>query len=309
MISVLIATKNRSADIISCVQSILNGTLIPMEIHILDQSDNNQTEKAISTISHKAVHYTKLNSHGKSNALNYGIAQTRGDILAFTDDDCIVSNTWINEIKSSFASHSDVSCVTGNTHPYGNIPLWACPPNISTKRTIFSKPLYHTAVGFGNNLAIRKSVLASIGLFKTWLGPGSISTNCEDGEIMLRILSRGYKILHNPKMIVFHNKKLNTSTLKTQNLSYVCGEMACYGYYALSGWEFATRVVTKNLADSFGGIKRIVGDVLKRKILRADDWTLLIITFITRIKGLVIGLFYYLKEVIFRMGETETLVN
>jgi hypothetical protein len=241
--------------------------------------------------------------------MNSAISLASGEILAFTDDDCIVSNTWINEIKSSFVSHSGVSCITGNTHPYGNIPLWACPPNISTKNAVFSKPQYHPAIGFGNNFAIRQSVFTSIGLFKTWLGPGSVSTNCEDGEMILRILTKNRKIFHNQNMVVYHNKNLNSSSLKKQEQSYVCGEMACYGYYALSGYGFAARVVAKNLADSFGGIKRIAGDVLKRKILRADDWTLLIITFITRIKGLVIGLLYYLKEVSFRIGESEILMN
>jgi len=309
MVTVIIATRNRPEKICGCLQSLLKQKKQKrVAIIIVDQSDNDNTLQLVENLRRKNnfITYLRQNLVGKSKALNTGICVAKSNILAFTDDDCIVSNNWTSRIESTFASHPDISCVTGNTYPYGNIPSWACQPTITTANASFVQPTHHQRVGFGNNFAVKRSALKSIGLFKTWLGPGSASTNCEDGEMILRILTFGYKILHDPKMLVYHNKKLNKAALKKQNLSYVCGEMACYGYYAFSGYGFATQVVTKNLVDSFKGIKRIVGDMLKRKILRTDDWILIIITFITRIKGLAIGLLYYLKELKFRMGERNS---
>jgi glycosyltransferase involved in cell wall biosynthesis len=298
MLSILIATKDRADRIISCVQSILQNTYDDFEIIIVDQSNNTKTRDAIAKLKERTIKYFKNTPNGKSAALNFGIQQTKGDIIAFTDDDCIVSANWIDEIAFSFNKHPDVACVTGNTYPYKNIPLWACPPTIAAEGKIFSKPERHSHIGFGNNYAIRKSVLESIGLYREWLGPESVGSGCEDGEIMIRMLTRGHVIVHNPKMIVHHNKKLNRPALKKQILLYICGETACYGYYSLFGHTFAHNVIRENIVHSWHDLRRMAGDVIKRKVIHLNDWQYSCTKCLVRIKGYAIGLFYYMKEVI-----------
>jgi hypothetical protein len=97
-------------------------------------------------------------------------------------------------------------------------------------------------------------------------------------------------------MVVYHNKKLNKIALKKQSLSYICGEMACYGYYSLSGYTFARRVTKNNFIDSFYDLTRMAGDIVKRKIIYIDEWKYYGMKFIIRIKGLTIGLYYFIKE-------------
>jgi GT2 family glycosyltransferase len=299
MICVIITSKNRPQKLTSCINALLRNTAKDFKIILIDQSTDNKTLRVINTTfrNNKKITYVRENPVGKSKALNRGLDLSESNVLAFTDDDCIVSRDWISQIKLSFESNSIISCVTGDTRPFMDIPIWACPPIFSKKLTIYSKPQYHGNIGFGNNYAIRKSDLKSIGLFKTWLGPGSITTNCEDGEIIIRFLTQGYAILHNPKMVVYHNKNLNKTALKKQNLSYICGEMACYGYYSFSGYSFAQKIVKNNLTDSFSDIKRIFGDILKRKIIKPQEWEDSIKKLVVKTKGILIGLFFYIKEV------------
>jgi GT2 family glycosyltransferase len=211
-----------------------------------------------------------------------------------------LSTNWIKEIILSFTENPEVACVTGNTFPYHNNPKWACPPTISKKYQLFSKPIYHAHIGFGNNFAIRKSALQSIGMFKEWLGPGSVGLACEDGEMIVRLLTKGYKICHNPKMIVYHNKELSKKELPKQNLSYLYGEMACYGYYAFAGYPFARKIVISNFTQSVFDIKKIAGNILRRRIIKPDSWIYPCSVLCMRVRGLVIGLWYYGTERLFK---------
>lgn len=291
MISIIIPTLNREEKIIQCLKSLSANK--KAEIIVLDQ--NNNTSYKLKQYLHKqtTIKYIKTNTKNKSKALNKAISASKGDIIAFTDDDCIVSQNWVKEIRSSFTTHLDISCITGNTYPFGSIELSACPPTIARKNALFTKPQYHTVIGYGNNFAIRKSVFTSVGIFKTWLGPGSIGSNCEDGEIILRLLTHKRKILHNEDMIVYHNKNLDSEAYKNQQYSYVCGEMACYTYYALRGWKFAQQVIKKNTVNSFMDLKRITGNTIKRKTVKMNDWIYTITLLFMRLKGLSVGTFYY----------------
>ena len=62
---------------------------------------------------------------GKSYALNAGIAQSRGEILVFTDDDVVVHSDWLTEIKTTF-DRFHCSAVGGRIVPTwdSGIPSW-----------------------------------------------------------------------------------------------------------------------------------------------------------------------------------------
>lgn len=299
MISVIIPTLNRDIKILQCLESLLHTNDQCMEPIVLDQ--NHSTSPALKNFirMHPSIKYIKTNTINKSLALNKAIIKASGSIIAFTDDDCIVSKTWLSEIRSSFKKRPDISCVTGNTYPYGSIPRWKCPPTMSKKSAVFSRPQHHSAIGYGNNYAIRKSIFQSIGMFKTWLGPGSIGSNCEDGEMLLCMITTNHKIFHNSRAAVFHNKTLEEISFSKQHASYICGETACYTYYWLKGWKFAQRVLQNNMIDSGRKIKFVVLNFLKGKKLYSYDYVHAVYFTVARIRGLLIGLFFYVKETMY----------
>jgi glycosyltransferase involved in cell wall biosynthesis len=301
MVTVIVATKNRPHALNTCLKSMANSSRCNFELLVVQQGNrcnpiSNDAYRNMPSISTFCVR-----RGGKSNALNSVIAKSKGEYIAFTDDDCVISDRWIHEIETTFIRHPEISCITGDTRPYKRIPIKACPSTISQKRTVFSVPQYHAIIGFGNNIAIRKSVFRSIGLFKTWLGPGSVGSNCEDGEIILRILSSGRTILHNPNMIIYHNRRLNESAMQKQNLSYLCGETACYTYYSLLGYDFAKIIVHNNILSSVNDVKKICGDIIKRGLIRPRGWGYDAAKLITRVRGCIVGTVYYIKEVLIRV--------
>lgn len=267
-------------------------------IFVIDQSNNRATEQLLNnSFAHNTrILYFRVPLIGKSKGLNFALTKCDSEIIAFTDDDCVVSENWIEEILSAFQVDQSLSCVAGNTFPYKNIPKSLCPPTITASEKTFVTPTYHCEVGYGNNFAIKKSVFESIGNFKQWLGPGSIGSNCEDGEIIIRMLVSGLRIQHDPKIIVYHNKRLKDHEFDNQYLSYMQGELACYGYYMLKNHPFAREVLAKQLIASLDECKHLVLDLLRDKNVQISKWVYFIKSVNKKILGLLIGGIYFVLE-------------
>lgn len=298
MISIIVATKNRPRLLLKNISSILNNTFIDYEIIIVDQSDfflKNQYD-CVSKLSPKISLYTNK-ERGKSAAINYGIKKAKGTIVAFTDDDCIVDKNWLMNIYKAF-SNVHIDAVFGDTYPYQSFRHRDkfCPSTMYIpEHTIYKPEIHYTNIGFGNNMAIRKSLIRKIGLFKTWLGPGTIGMAAMDADYIIRILRANYTILHSNKLIVYHNKWQTAKEAESQKHTYMCGEVACYGYYAILGESIAKQVCINNFTDSFRELKHSCKKMIQSK--RFDQkLNKEAINFFFRLKGFVIGIVYYCKE-------------
>lgn len=298
MISVLIATKNRSMNIISCIQSILRNGHSNFEIIIIDQSTDGQTRRLVKSLHNEKIIYMPYLSGGKSAAINAGIRHSRGNILAFTDDDCIVTNAWLQTLEETISTHADVSMVTGKTLPYQPEKhlgqLCPCTFLNTHEKTITKLCIHYRHIGYGNNMGIKKQVFQQLGGFKEWLGPGSIGSSADDADLFFRLLILGKRIQFNPNMIAYHNRWPAPEEMKKLELSYICGETACYGFYYFQGYLFAKNVVTKNMIDSYFTIKFIFKNTIllrwTRKSASLVPGDLLEIFY--RFRGLFIGLIF-----------------
>lgn len=298
MISVVIATKNRPESVRACVTSILHNTYHNFQLLVIDQSTNTLTQSTLASISDPRLTIRASQSGGKSTALNMGLPLLQGTIIAFTDDDCIVSKTWLQTITSIFKNHSQIAAVFGQTKPYKpqNHARMICPATVSiTTPRVISNPCYHaTNIGFGNNMAWRTIVLKQSGGFKSWLGPGSIGSAAEDAEFMLRLLSNGYKILTSPKPIVYHNKWLTQREARRLNLAYSRGEMACYGYFSCQKYAFAKRLTKKAVRSNLHCLKTSLRLLLRsnrnKKTFGALYWSLLMLW--NQTAGFAIGWYF-----------------
>lgn len=304
-ISVLIATKNRPKQLAQTLHSLEHSTILPSEIIIIDQSNNFLTKKIIKRYKKNKIVYIKTNTNGKSRALNLGISQASGNIFAFTDDDCIIEANWISEINSFFENYSELSLLFGKTEPFlpsiskNKNRTCLCTFNKGTNKiSVTSKPGKHWEdIGYGNNMAIRASIFEKIGVFKTWLGPGSIGSNAEDAELTLRALIHNYKVGYSSSVIVFHNKWLNNIEFKKQKWSYMCGEMASYGWFALHGHSFAKKIISENIQNIIFRIVYQIKCFIKQRKEIEDFEEISIFNQITAyIKGSCVAVYFFIKK-------------
>jgi glycosyltransferase involved in cell wall biosynthesis len=197
---------------------------------VVDQSDNQKTLDAILKFHTSKVRYF-TSSIGKSKALNLGLQHARGTIIAFTDDDCVVTKHWVRAIMTAAQRFRHIDGFFGSTLPYKPRKNMICPATISLPvRREESNPyhLHYKTLGLGNNMAIRKKVFSTIGTFTEWLGPGAHPklAGGEDSELIYRMLKNKYILSHEPEMVVYHNRWLSSQDEEKLQLAYTTSLLA-----------------------------------------------------------------------------------
>lgn len=276
MISLIVATKKRPIYIEKCLRSVLNSSFSDFEIILIDQSNDNQTEAVITAIKSSKIKYFKIQQKGKARALNYAIRAASGDIVTFTDDDCVVSRSWLKIIYDGFYTHKNVDGIIGSVLPFQpqKHPHKICPAifNIITKIIVSSINRFPVnGLGIGSNMSFRRSVFDSMGFFLTWLGPGVLHLGGgEEEEYIYRLLRNKMAIAYLPTSIVFHNRWLTYTEYRIQQSKYTCGEMAFNFYYSFRGDDCIKNILYKKIRDKI--INEHIRPYLKQLSVLHVEW-------------------------------------
>ena len=98
-ISVVIPVYNEEKYIRKCLKALKDGQRVPDEIIIVDGGSTDHTVKIAKQMGCKVIDNPKKNAACGRNA---GILKAKGDIIAFTDGDCIVHSEWLAVIEEIF---------------------------------------------------------------------------------------------------------------------------------------------------------------------------------------------------------------
>lgn len=235
-ISVLVATSNRCEKLRAFLDATKAGSpawAIETEVLVVDNNSNDRTKQVVSEYTASegpAFRYVFESRPGKSRALNSAISKARGEIIAFTDDDCIPSPDWVESILREFESDPQLSVLGGRVELYDEKDL--------QQATLISKRRAHVRLAaevcspptiIGANMAFRKEALDSLRGFDPFLGPGTACRAGEDLDIIYRSLKRGMKIAYSPQVSVFHNHGRRTRSEEDRtSFGYALGRGAIY---------------------------------------------------------------------------------
>ncbi|MBC2709803.1 MAG: glycosyltransferase family 2 protein [Desulfosarcina sp.] len=114
-ISVIICTKNRSQDLKVSLDSIINQSILPDEIIVVDSSTNFDTKllcKNYKNIFSIPLFYYQT-APGLTKQRNIGVKHSSKEIIAFIDDDVILEESYFKEIKEAFAVSDKILGVGG----------------------------------------------------------------------------------------------------------------------------------------------------------------------------------------------------
>lgn len=145
---------------------------------------------------------------GKCRAQNRAIGAAKGTILAFLDDDLEVSPRWLRSITDFFASYPhDImqGSILMHEEDKNNAEIQKA---LYRYRTIdFIDYGYPSGADLktltGGNIAVRREVFDSVGLFNDRLGPGEAGIS-EDVEFAQRVLKAGKRIGYEPRAAVYN---------------------------------------------------------------------------------------------------------
>jgi glycosyltransferase involved in cell wall biosynthesis len=218
-ITVILCTYNRCKSLARALDSIAASALpasTGWEVLVVDNNSSDETRAVVkdSCIRYPSrFRYVFEPRQGKSYALNTGIQEAHGDILAFVDDDVIVTPTWLSELTTPLQS-TEWSGTGGRILPQ---PGFSPPPWLAfdgpygmghipcAQFNLGDKPQDLDRPPFGTNMAFRKEMFDRYGPFRVDLGPrpGSEIRN-EDTEFGRRLLAGGERLRYIPSAVVYH---------------------------------------------------------------------------------------------------------
>ncbi len=195
------------------------------EILIVDNESRDRTVELIKKSQRKIPQLKLYFEKRKSSyaARNTGIMNSKGEIIVFTDADCIANINWLNNIVKSFSENS-VGCVAGEilSPKWNNIveEYYARKDIMCQRNTLNSAFLPYPMTA---NVAYRKEIFDKIGYFDEELISGG------DADFAWRMqLETEYKIVYDQNAIVIHKHRSNMKSLFKQQFSYGYGSVLLY---------------------------------------------------------------------------------
>jgi len=178
-VSIIIAARNEEKNIRACLESISHLTYPTerLEVVVVNDRSTDRTEEIISEFARRCSFIRLLNAtedpsgrlHGKANAITQGIERSTGDILLFTDADCVVQRGWVEETVKYY-NHPSVGLVAGFTALRSRTMFeaiqaldWFVLFSIAAGTIRLRFPV--TAVG--NNLSVRRSAYDAVGGYRS----------------------------------------------------------------------------------------------------------------------------------------------
>ena len=218
-VSIVICTANRAAVLPDTLNSLaMVRTPGSTELLVMDNASVDDTRQVVEQAARTfpfPVRYMFIGTAGKYGALNAGIQNARGGVIAATDDDARFEPDWLERAVNGLSRHR-CAFVGGPVRPVwqGPKPSW-----LDERSAVHSKVIALLDYGdherefgrqgiswpLGVNVAYRREVFDQVGLFENRLGRTSGTLrNQAQREWHLRARAAGLRGMYLPGMLVHH---------------------------------------------------------------------------------------------------------
>lgn len=245
--SVIVITRNHSGYLAEVLAALAKQDHPDYEIVVVDSSNGEEKDKSAKIAKQFCVKYIVEPRLGQSLARNSGLPHCTGDIIAFTDDDCLPGTDWLSLLVSNYSSPEIWGC-SGRVVPHrsesaADLFEEVAGQDLGENRRVFrpeevrfslglilqnvgkvfakhmkGKGLAPWCVGHGSSMSFRKIALDQLGGFDNRLGAGAPLRSGEDIDINYRTLRSGHCIVYEPRAVVRHNhhRMTNEDVFKTR---------------------------------------------------------------------------------------------
>jgi GT2 family glycosyltransferase len=233
-VSVIVCTRDRPRDLRACLDSIAALHSVPCEVIVVDNCPSDEATRDLCR--DYPVRYVLEPTTGLARARNRGVIEARGELVAFTDDDCVVDRHWLDDVGDAFEDPL-VMALTGYAGPleldtpaqylfevHGGFQRF--PDRHLFDGASTSPVSVAAAAGAGANCLFRRRVFDEVGLFAEDLGPGTPARNGEEKYAFYRIAQAGYRIVFDPGRIVWHRHRADPAMLRRTLFGYTTGDFA-----------------------------------------------------------------------------------
>lgn len=206
-ITVIIPTHNSEKYISRALHALYErNTCIPSQVIIVDGESKDSTVKKAREYPVEIFSNPKISA---ADARNIGIKYSKGDIIVFTDSDCVPEKNWLENIFKRFKNNPELIGAGGKMlplKPKNNIETFSA--NVFLNEIMkfpkqFFKPLVKFLPGsfITANCAYRKEALIKVGGFNEFF-----KNNGEDIDLFWRMIDKfPGNLLYDPSIIVYHS--------------------------------------------------------------------------------------------------------
>ena len=265
LVSVVVCTRNRSQILADCLDRLRALTHPHLEVVVVDNAPtDDSTRRVVQAVidEDQRFRYVREPRPGLSCARNRGLAEARGEVLAYTNDDVAVDPDWVQGLLRGFARRPDTGCVTGLvctasiTGPAeeyfdARTASWSTrvEPQVfdlrGAGRTDALYPYSPGIFGTGASLAFDRALLLELGGFDEALGAGTLTRGGEDLDVFIRVLRAGRALVYEPAAVVWHHHRADEAALLAQMYGYGTGLSAFMAKCLLdpaTRWDVLRRV-------------------------------------------------------------------
>jgi GT2 family glycosyltransferase len=227
--TVAVCTRNRPALVARCLEALRRLDYPSLDLLVVD---NAPTDRATEDVvrAQPGVRYACEPRPGLDRARNRAIAEARGELLAYTDDDAVPDPGWPRALAAAFASAPDVMAVTGAVVPlvldteaqelFERAGGFGSPfaPRVFRAEPRLAIARFGEAgqLGTGANMAFRHTVFDAIGEFDPALDVGTPTNGGGDIEMLFRVVHAGFAVAYTPAALVRHEHRRDRDGLREQ---------------------------------------------------------------------------------------------
>ncbi|MFI6639204.1 glycosyltransferase [Streptomyces sp. NPDC050504] len=240
-VTVVLATRDHPAPLARALDSLLRQSHPSYELLVVDNNPSTDETRDLVAADYAphGVRYAREPVPGLAAAHNRGVAEARGALLAFTDDDVIADPHWLTALTRPLADDPRTACVTGLILParlttpaqvllesHGGFAKGFAPRHYDPAAPPPDEPLFpFTAGSFGSgaNMAFRADALRAIGGFDPATGTGTAAKGGDDLYAFVRVLTAGHHLRYTPEAIVWHHHRETWQDLENQAYGYGAG--------------------------------------------------------------------------------------
>ena len=220
-VSVVVCAYNAERTMDPCLESLKKLTYPNYEVVVVNDGSKDRTLEI--TERHGYTKIISQENKGLSVARNVGLQHSTGEIIAYTDSDCVADPDWLTYMVAKMLSADLYACGGPNFPPPEDslVPsAVAVSPGGPTHVLVSDDEAEHIA---GCNMAFRREALEKIGGFDPQFRAAG-----DDVDLCWRLQFAGYKIGFSPAATVWHFRRNTVEAYFGQQRGYGKAEAMVY---------------------------------------------------------------------------------
>lgn len=196
--SVVIPSYNRLEQLLDCLGALKCQTVRDFEIVVVDDGSTDGTQEQLERLQLQCTQpqlrwFGSEGNQGANHARNWGVRESRAELVAFLDSDCIPEPRWLEVMSAAFTS-PEIGAATGLVESPAPTNIYEL-AHRGTSRVQGSGEAGRIVAG---NMCVRRHLLLEFPFEE------DLKYGCDEEGLSLRLRRAGYRRLFAPGAVVVH---------------------------------------------------------------------------------------------------------